>query len=84
MTTKSISFCETEEVHIVPRIPDGLKETLYYQNRDIAMFQHNAALERAGFDPDSVLFQKHHQDSSSQITWIYGLILAVVYWTLQK
>jgi hypothetical protein len=69
-------------VYIVPRMSDKLKETLFYQHRDIVRFQYSAALEKAGFDPDSVLFQEHTR--SMQVTWIYGIILAIVYWTLQK
>jgi hypothetical protein len=79
---RSISFSDENQVFLIPSLPEAMKEKLFYQERDFCMFQYEAALERAGWDPEKGLISNLlHQIPS---LWAYGIVIAILCWSIRK
>jgi hypothetical protein len=80
---RSITFSdEKNQVFLIPRLPEAMKEQLFYQERDICMFQYQAALERAGWSDENSWLQNLLNQLPS--LWSYGIVIAILCWSIRK
>jgi hypothetical protein len=83
LTMRSISFSDENQVFLIPRLPEAMKEKLFYQERDIWLFQYEAALERAGWSAEKSFLRNLWNQLPGSL-WAYGIGIAILCWSIRK